>query len=816
MKIVKRWDIVLTGLVFLFLVCAFYPHIVFFGEIFIKRDIGRYYLPLRLLTRRIFESGAFPFWNPYLFCGTPLFAGMQSCVLYPVSIICYLGTFSRMFSMFILFHIVLAGTFMYVLMREIRLSKGAAFLAAFTFAFSGYMISVINITISLSSVSWFPLTLFFYLKAIKEASSQMPGKLRWSVLTAFALLMMFLAGEPAVTFICVVILGGISCCLFLESIFEKKGFSFNYFKPFILSVSLFLLLSAFHSLPFIEFFRATDSKAMPWWVASGWSIPPSDLISLCLPFFNDIKWYFGNYWQVQSWLDNYYLGIIPLCLCAIGAFCDKSRKTMFLILFSVFSLLIALGKYSAFYPFLYKFFPCARFVRYPVRFFFLFTFCVSALCGIGLDYFRNHIKENGRPERLAKILLIASFICCLALGILISFSSQISGKLVNAVLPMIQDQDRAKDVSELRAYCLMDFYNLKRLLALFSLFGFLFFLGTKKRIQARPIVFILIGIAMVDILSTNLKYEAAMDAKDYAAPTKNIEFLKKDKSLFRIAVFSGTGQIHLRLPDKAYCEGVPAGKEMLVSNRMIEYGIYDIGSYDSMYLDRNNKLLGPMRGMTRPGKSRILGMLNVKYVYDTKYLKKGRYLLANATRYGYLFKNRNWQPRSYLSEKAVIIKKEEDIIKRLNSREFNPTQEVILEEDAPQSAICNVGAHLCVRPEHGDIGRTQGSAPTAGHENIQITSYKPNEVIIRTEVNSPKFLVLADSYYPGWKAYVDGSPTKIYRANFMLRAVYLPDRGRHIVKFAYFPFSFKLGCVISLLGAVAAVYVWNYKGNPPA
>lgn len=125
--ILKIGDILLVILIFVALIVIFYSHIIFLDEMFIKRDIGRYYYPLRKLTREIFESGKFPFWNPYLFCGIPLFATLQSCVLYPVSIIYYLGNFSHMFNVFILFHLFLTGLFMYLLMKEWGLSKLASF-----------------------------------------------------------------------------------------------------------------------------------------------------------------------------------------------------------------------------------------------------------------------------------------------------------------------------------------------------------------------------------------------------------------------------------------------------------------------------------------------------------------------------------------------------------------------------------------------------------------------------------------------------------------------------------------------------------------
>jgi uncharacterized membrane protein YfhO len=78
------------------------------------------------------------------------------------------------------------------------------------------------------------------------------------------------------------------------------------------------------------------------------------------------------------------------------------------------------------------------------------------------------------------------------------------------------------------------------------------------------------------------------------------------------------------------------------------------------------------------------------------------------------------------------------------------------------------------------------------------------------------FLVLSDTYFPGWKAYVDGKEERIYRANYAFRAI--PIRaGAHKVEFTYKPLSFKLGAVITLLGILGCVgiaFVTKRRGVP--
>ena len=69
----------------------------------------------------------------------------------------------------------------------------------------------------------------------------------------------------------------------------------------------------------------------------------------------------------------------------------------------------------------------------------------------------------------------------------------------------------------------------------------------------------------------------------------------------------------------------------------------------------------------------------------------------------------------------------------------------------------------------------------------QITRYDFNDVEIRCENRTPCFLFLSDSYYPGWKASVDGNEAPIYQADGAFRAIPLLKTGVHRVTMSYYP-----------------------------
>jgi hypothetical protein len=94
-------------------------------------------------------------------------------------------------------------------------------------------------------------------------------------------------------------------------------------------------------------------------------------------------------------------------------------------------------------------------------------------------------------------------------------------------------------------------------------------------------------------------------------------------------------------------------------------------------------------------------------------------------------------------------------------------------------------------------------APMKDDSTAEIVCYEPDKVVIRARAEHSGLLVLTDTFYPGWNAYVDGRQTRIYQADGLVRAVYL-DEGEYTVEFVYSPESFKIGLAITMV-SVAAV-----------
>ena len=99
------------------------------------------------------------------------------------------------------------------------------------------------------------------------------------------------------------------------------------------------------------------------------------------------------------------------------------------------------------------------------------------------------------------------------------------------------------------------------------------------------------------------------------------------------------------------------------------------------------------------------------------------------------------------------------------------------------------------------IGDDDGEGADSQAE-IWLTRYAPNGLEYEYYSETPQVAVFSDVYYPkGWKAWVDDEAVEIVRANYVLRALRLPE-GSHKVRFAFAPESYRMGAVWSRVGSV--------------
>ena len=84
---------------------------------------------------------------------------------------------------------------------------------------------------------------------------------------------------------------------------------------------------------------------------------------------------------------------------------------------------------------------------------------------------------------------------------------------------------------------------------------------------------------------------------------------------------------------------------------------------------------------------------------------------------------------------------------------------------------------------------------------------QPEHLIVRLESPTPRILIFAETFIPGWEATLDGEPAEIWRANAYYQAVWVPA-GTHEIVFRYQPVAFRLGIVVALIALPALGFLW--------
>lgn len=149
-------------------------------------------------------------------------------------------------------------------------------------------------------------------------------------------------------------------------------------------------------------------------------------------------------------------------------------------------------------------------------------------------------------------------------------------------------------------------------------------------------------------------------------------------------------------------------------------------------------------------------------------------------------------PRTYLAARTLDVPDKDALFSVLSSSGFNPRYTAVVE--APL-------AGPAPSAELSDLGPAEVLERTATHVRIQASS------------EADCVLVLADAYYPGWKATVDGEPVEVFPVNHAFRGILMPE-GKHMVKFRYAPVSFVVGltissCALLVFSGVALCILWR-------
>lgn len=194
----------------------------------------------------------------------------------------------------------------------------------------------------------------------------------------------------------------------------------------------------------------------------------------------------------------------------------------------------------------------------------------------------------------------------------------------------------------------------------------------------------------------------------------------------------------------------------------------------------------------KPGYVNLLAAYGVTHLLSPYPAKDDRLTLLAQEQGAYVYKVEG-SKRVRVVETARRMYTDAHVVARLREPSFDPDREILL-----------VGAPEAVGSADPSADKRDDGTQPGGH--AVITREGPREVVIDAFSPDHAFLLLADMYYPGWTARVDGVETPIYRANVSTRGIALP-KGQHTVHFTYEPSAFFRGLKVSLT-AFAALVVW--------
>lgn len=735
------------------------------GSVPFFRDLGTYFYPLRFILFESYRSGNLPLWDRHLAMGFPVLADFQSGAFYPPHLLFLVFPLFTAIRVIYIFHFVIAAVGAYKLFRSWNYPCYSSILGALLFTLGGTVVSLSNLLNHFQTAVWLPWVILFWEKAVCAVS--------WKNFLTLVLVLavQFLAGSPELFALsmALVVVDGLRVKASMPAVSYGRIIGI-----FICANLLVIALCMVQVLPTVELFlESRRQQPIPVQEALSWSLNPWRLFNL---IFLDkevdssasigMRLFFA---RESAFFVSYYLGAASFFGICIWLCLDRLRHKLALLGLVLASLLIALGSYTPIYPFLLSQMPILGSIRFPEKFFF-FTYALFVYMAVkGLS--ESLDCDSGRFK---KSLLVFSAICVAWVGVYlyVQWNLGIVGRLIAANAGVHPSSDlHTKMIAAVLA-------NLERQIILSIALLLLFVLAKTEKIQRGIFVLLIVSVTFVDLAWAHRGFLFPLNP-DFIYKSPRV-LQKPDPDRNRLFYYPSGGNLH---PSSYLVQAQPPFKEAtalffqnLLPNEGIFHGFDYFQEIDALARRPYTEFLGFANRIDPAAQVRLLGIFNVKYLVSFKPLAlESTTLVTHFPQYfSWLYKIEGTLPRAYVVNKIIVENNSNQVLQRLASPGFDPKLEVILDEAV---AI---------------------KAQPALVATAKIVRYENQIVRIRASLNSSGILILADSYYPGWKAYVNGKEEVVRRANLFFRAVPLPA-GNHTVEFRYEPRSFKIGLIVSLV-----------------
>ncbi len=774
----------------------FFADALFTDKTFFFRDVSFFHYPLKRLVTEAYARGEWPLWNPYIQLGQPLLANPNSMALYPTQILFQILSFGTAFELHFILHCILAGIATFFLGRKLGLSAFSAFLSAVIYNYSGVTLSFVNLFNILPVVAYLPLLTLLLLQLLEKVTFA-----RLAV-TSLVFGFFFLLLEPLSSIAIALFLGG-----FLGAYLYFSGkVSSARLRPLgwaLLASSSGVLLASIQILPTLELIQHSGRRSgLDFEMVAGWSMHPIMLLQLGMPRI------FGDYFrltQSSSWASVFfenrepyllscYLGMFPLLL-AVFAVCNSGVRwmTRTLAMLLGIALILAIGKYSPVYPWLFHHCPLFRYGRYPVKYLLVSNFCISLLAGIGFDRIcemRNEytIRQLFRKRGFNAFCFIAVIIFVIAAGAMCLLEWH-NVKRGTDGAEYFQFFAQGKELLLSKLILAGSVQHLRMQLGLFVIFLVLVWI---RKIRWQFLQLATVLIVLFDLLTSNFWINPIIRDELYetAPAAVYLQEKMKQEGLFRIYSLGNPeaekdplmllGQTDSIAWQFLYRKLTLA--QFLSAKDHIQYSVFQpVDRLETLPSQAINVELTKAGSVEE--KLSLLGGLNVGYVLAVHQIDSGQVALdsefeVNSPQPLRLYRVLNKLPRAFL-----------------------------VDPNRSQSDALAYREYLSVQSQSLSGKIDERETRQASFGTVKILKYLPNRVEMETATDQKRILVLVDSYYPDWKATVDGKDVPVIAANYVYKAIELP-LGQHRISVYYQPKSFTRGLYLTLGTILAWLLSW--------
>lgn len=758
------------------------------ARLLVFRDAQITHWPWRRVATEALRAGEVPFINAAASGGQPLLANPNAVLLYPTFLLETVLAPEAAFNLHYLIHVLWAFFGARRLARMLGMEDGPSFLAGVAFAFSGMMLSYGSAFMnSVAAAAWLPWcgAAFLHIARARGARATAAG----AAATGLALGLQLLAGEPAISLLTLAFGGALVLSEALAAPrAERLGRLMAACVGSVAAGLIGLAVAAPLLLPLRAVFPLTyrgqhlySERAFG---AAAFS-PPRAIEWLLSRFGGspDVLGGGANWLRSVALQDFVYIwcvtfGVVPLLVFLLGALGKEfwGRRSGALTAGGLATLALAFGFSLPLYRLLYAI-SFLRKLRYPIKFYLLTTVCVAMLAGLGAQALGR--RRAGRREAIVLSIVLALFAVAWGLAAPGGALDRWAGPIAESV-----SGDPRQFLAVFRGLVRGD-----------ALIGALLALAVGLALgPARPLREPAWALGFLTLLSSfawGLPLFVSAPAKDLA---------RQPALLHRI---QGPGRLYVSpsLPrfDMSELEADAAGglpRTSRVARILVEQLVPATGApFGVRYLFENdpdgsygyfNRLASEAAAASTPvERDRLLTLYGARWALDdgeqehpvfrpvTGLEVAGQRLVLyeNPTPVAELrWAGRLWV-RSALSGTLELVR----------SNRFDPQRDVAIpgrRDEDPSGAF--VGATL--------------SAASIGADRAATT----------VETDGAGYLIFSRTFFPAWRAHLDGRPTSLVVANARDLAVAVPA-GRHRVELAYDRSPFRLGVAIQAAAFLAAV-----------